>query len=99
MMIFSERKSHLICLVALLAFFFNVPHIWSQPSQRHEAHRFQAEAKAQKYCPDDTVVWVNTKSGVYHFKGQRWYGRTKEGAYECRKEADSEGDRPTHNGQ
>ena len=60
---------------------------------------FQSEQEAQQHCPDDTVVWVNTKTGVYHFKGQRWYGNTKEGAYECRKEADGEGDRATHNGQ
>jgi hypothetical protein len=22
-------------------------------------------------CPGDRLVWVNTPSGVYHFKGQR----------------------------
>jgi len=63
------------------------------------AQQYQTEQQAQQHCPKDAVVWVNTKTGVYHFKGQRWYGRTKEGAYECRKEADDEGDRPTHNGQ
>lgn len=61
--------------------------------------QYQSERKAKQHCPDDSVVWVNTKTGVYHFKGQRWYGNTKEGAYECRKEADGEGDRATRNSQ
>jgi hypothetical protein len=30
---------------------------------------------------------------------RRWYGRTKRGAYVCRKEADAAGDRDTRNGQ
>jgi hypothetical protein len=63
------------------------------------AQRFKTEAEAQRHCPKDTVVWVNTRTGVYHFKGERWYGATKTGCYECRKEADEEGDRPTRNGQ
>jgi hypothetical protein len=63
------------------------------------AARFTTEREAQAYCPKDVVVWVNLPTGVYHFKGQRWYGNTKRGAYECRKEADQEGSRPTHNGQ
>lgn len=27
------------------------------------------------------MVWVNTESGVYHKRGTRWYGRTKQGKY------------------
>lgn len=61
--------------------------------------RFQSEQAAQQHCPNDTVVWVNTQTGVYHFKGQRWYAATKYGAFECRTEANTEGDRATHNGQ
>jgi len=30
---------------------------------------FESEAAAQKHCPGDTVVWLNTKSGIYHLKG------------------------------
>ena len=63
------------------------------------AARFTTEREAQQHCPADTVVWVNLPTGVYHFKGQRWYGNTKSGAYECRREADLEGSRPTHNRQ
>ncbi len=50
-------------------------------------------------CPGDKVVWVNTRSGIYHFQGERWFGNTQQGKYLCEHEADREGDRPTHNGQ
>ena len=60
---------------------------------------FDTEAAAQRHCPKDEVVWLNTASGVYHEKGMRWYGNTKHGAYVCRREADAAGDRDTRNGQ
>lgn len=60
---------------------------------------FESEAAAQAHCPTDVVVWLNTNSGIYHEKGMRWYGRTSHGAFVCRKEADSAGDRDTRNGQ
>ncbi len=60
---------------------------------------FTTEAAAQRHCPNDEVVWLNIPSGIYHLKGERWYGRTKNGAYVCRREADAAGDRETRNGQ
>lgn len=60
---------------------------------------FTTEPQAQHHCPRDTVVWLNTASGIYHLKGERWYGNTKHGAYVCEKEADAAGDRETENGQ
>jgi len=50
-------------------------------------------------CPGDKLVWVNTRSHVYHFRGDRYFGSTKEGKFICERAADREGDRPTHNGQ
>ncbi len=50
-------------------------------------------------CPHDRVVWVNKASGVYHYRGERWFGRTEHGQFECEKHARAEGDRPTKNGQ
>jgi len=60
---------------------------------------FESETAAQRHCPSDQVVWLNTRSGIYHEKGMRWYGRTKQGAYVCRKEANAAGYRDTRNGQ
>ena len=61
--------------------------------------QFPTEQQAQQHCPKDVVVWLNLPTGIYHMKGERWYGRTKSGAYVCEKEADQAGDRETHNGQ
>jgi hypothetical protein len=61
--------------------------------------RFPTEQQAQAYCPNDAVVWLNLPTGIYHFKGERWYGATRTGTYVCRKEADKAGDRATRNGQ
>jgi hypothetical protein len=61
--------------------------------------QFPTEQQAQQHCPTDTVVWLNLPTGIYHFKGQRWYGKTKSGAYVCRREADEAGDRATKNAQ
>ena len=64
-----------------------------------QAQRFPFEAEAKQHRPADIVVWLNVPTHVHHFKGMRWFGNTKSGAYVCRKEADAEGDRATRNGQ
>ena len=60
---------------------------------------FPTEAAAQAHCASDQVVWLNTKTKVYHEKGMLYYGHTKQGAYVCRKEADAAGDRDSKNGK
>jgi hypothetical protein len=56
------------------------------------AGEFGTEAEARARC-GDSVVWVNTKSHVYHLPGTRSYGTTKQGAYMCQADADASGDR------
>ena len=56
---------------------------------------FSTEQLAKQHCPSETVVWLNLNTGVYHIKGDHWYGNTKNGAYFCQKKADKAGNRAT----
>lgn len=87
------RKWLVVLLVALTALTGSIS------AGAQSAVHFRSEGEAQRSCPSDIVVWVNTSSGIYHFRGQRWYGATKAGAYICRKAADGTGYRATRNGQ
>jgi hypothetical protein len=64
-----------------------------KPMVAPSASEMQVKAK----CPSDTVVWLNTKSGVYHFAGTHNYGNTKQGAYMCEMDAKAAGDRAAEN--
>jgi len=55
---------------------------------------FATGSEARRACPNDIVVWVNTRTRYYHYKGQPWYGKTSMGAYVCKAEADQAGDLP-----
>jgi hypothetical protein len=57
-----------------------------------ELKEFATEEKAQKHCPKDTVVWSEFRGGgLFHAKGSPRYGKTEDGGYLCRKEAEAEG--------
>ena len=60
---------------------------------------FPTAAQAQVRCPHDTVVWLNLPTMIWHWKGERWYGRTKHGAFVCEKDAKAAGARATRNGE
>ena len=36
-----------------------------------------------------SVVWVNTKTGVYHEPGSRWFGKTREGEFVLKRSTDT----------
>jgi hypothetical protein len=61
------------------------------------ANQYSTETLAWAHCPADTVVWANTKSDVYHFRGTYNYGNTKAGAYMCEKDSIAEGMRAAKN--
>lgn len=58
---------------------------------------FTSDQQAGAHCPSATVVWVNTRSRIYHFAGTHNYGHTKEGAYMCEADARAAGDRAALN--
>ena len=56
------------------------------------ADQYSSEQAAKGHCPGDTVVWVNLGgSKAYHTNDDKYYGKTKHGAYMCQKEADQSG--------
>jgi hypothetical protein len=55
------------------------------------AGQFSSEADARAHCGSNTIVWVNTRSHVYHFPGSREFGQTKHGAFMCQADADRAG--------
>jgi hypothetical protein len=58
-----------------------------QPSDQ-----FTTEAAAKAHCPGGTVVWATlSRSKAYHPSGDRYYGKTKRGAYMCQADADKDG--------
>ncbi len=49
---------------------------------------FRTVAAATAHCPGDTVVWSTlSKSKSYHTASSKYYGKTKHGAYVCKKDA------------
>ena len=70
------------------------------PSQTTRAQRKAAGAAANKPLAAQTpgggpgMVWVNTKSKVYHVQASKWYGRTKHGKYMTEADAKAAGNHP-----
>ena len=61
------------------------------------ANQYTTEAQAKARCGSGTVVWANLSSKIYHFSGHKDYGKTKNGAYMCERDATSEGMRAAKN--
>jgi hypothetical protein len=72
------------------------PKITPQPlkaSAPKPTNQFATEVLAKAHCPSATVVWVNFKSQIFHFSGNKDYGTTKDGAFMCETDASAEGAR------
>jgi len=52
---------------------------------------YASEAEAKKACADGSVVWVNSRSRIYHAAATRDYGKTRQGFYMCQAQAERSG--------
>ena len=52
---------------------------------------YRYQAQAQRHCPDDTVVWLDFRKGIYYFKRQTRYAQGSTGSFVCLDEARSNG--------
>ena len=53
---------------------------------------------AARTAPAAGMVWVNTATKVYHYEGDRWYGKTKEGKFMTEADAIKAGFRASKEG-
>lgn len=53
---------------------------------------------APRTAPAAGMVWVNTDSKIYHYEGDRWYGKTKEGKFMTEDDAIKAGYRASKEG-
>lgn len=61
-------------------------------AQARELREYQTEAQAQRHCPKDSIVWSDIRgSGFFIPKGEPRYGKSPDGGYICRKEAEAKG--------
>ena len=81
------RRFLATALLALLA---------SAPTATFSHNQPTEQKNAQTKTTTDAKVWVNTRSGVYHCPGTRWYGTTKNGFYMTETEAQQHGYRPAY---
>ncbi|MGH9435402.1 MAG: hypothetical protein ACRD06_05325 [Terriglobia bacterium] len=94
----GNRSSKFLGLMAILGLCLSLTAMPSFAKSK-KSKKAQAATTAQtstskqtaQQAPSNGMVWVNPKSKVFHVKGDRWYGKTKNGKYMTEAEAVKEG--------
>ena len=71
---FTSTDYAIIAAVAVPAFAFAGSIV--REHRRYALTPAELEARKHRFEP---LVWVNTRSGIYYFEGDRWYKRTRQG--------------------
>ena len=72
----------------------------SAPAPKAAARSTEAatETAPARQAPAKGMVWVNTATKVYHYEGDQWYGKTKEGKFMTEQDAIKAGYRASKEG-
>jgi len=72
----------------------------SAPASSASSRSSQASEQTvpARQAPAKGMVWVNTATKVYHFEGDPWYGKTKEGKFMTEQDAIKAGYRASKEG-
>jgi hypothetical protein len=60
-------------------------------AQQPAGHLTLYKTASSAACGGDETVWVDPKTHSYYLRGNRLYGKTSPGGYNCRKQADDAG--------
>lgn len=67
------------------------PAATSSSTTHMTAGQFSSESAAKESCGTNPVVWVNKSSKVIHPSGDKYFGKTKSGAFMCQNTAEQAG--------
>lgn len=56
------------------------------PTATNQVAQFPTSRAAQRHCPMDTVLWLDTFTRHYYYSNSKRYGKTAQGAFVCKKE-------------
>lgn len=87
-------KRLVLVLAVVIALGIHFPANAATHTTHHARHH-----RAVRHVAQDITVWVNLPSGIYHYPGTRWYGRTEDGEYMKESQAIKDGYRAAENGQ
>jgi hypothetical protein len=57
-----------------------------ESSPKHQLRVFRTERGAREQCPNDQIVWANTRLHVLYLRGDKHWGHTH-GGFACESEA------------
>jgi hypothetical protein len=65
----------------------------------NQVAQFPTARAAQRHCPMDKVLWLDTLTRRYYYSNSKRYGKTVQGAYVCKRELKGIGKRTGNSGE
>lgn len=88
-----------ICIALALSALLGLAHMaLASPPDTRQVAQFPTVRAAQRHCPLDTVLWLDTFTRHYYYSNSKRYGKTAQGAFVCKKEFKGIGKRATKDG-